>query len=171
MAQLIGTALLIIGTSGIALMYCNEQKERLRILKQMREIFIRIQKEMGYLKAAMPEICLKLSENENAFSKVFLNIYEEMELNNGCSFNDIWQRLFEERLKKTPLKEAEKEMIKRFPESLIYRDSGGQAEGVKKYIDDTSAKIDLIEAEIKNKNKVVMSLGIMAGIVTVVIFI
>ncbi|MCL2718276.1 MAG: stage III sporulation protein AB [Lachnospiraceae bacterium] len=169
MVRIIGTLLLLAGSSGIAYSYCNEQNERLKILRVMREIFIRIKKEIEYLKASIPEICLNLGEQNQTFSEVFKDIYQELELNNGRSFNDIWHIHFTSALKKVPLKEAEKEMIKSFPESLIYRDSEGQAGGIEKYIGEISKYVDEIETVIKNKNKVIMCMGIMAGMITVVI--
>lgn len=169
MARIIGTLLLLAGSSGMAYLYCNEQKQRLAVLRSMKEIFVRIKKEIEYLKAAIPEICQKLSTQEIAFKEVFKNIHRELELNNGCSFKEIWQRHFDEGLKKIPLKEAEKEMIKSFPESLIYRDSEGQADGTEKYIDEITKYVDDLNAAIKSKNKVVMCMGVMAGMITVVI--
>ncbi|MCL2253559.1 MAG: stage III sporulation protein AB [Lachnospiraceae bacterium] len=171
MVRIIGAILLIIGTSGMAYTYCFEQRLRLRLLHKMRDIFVLIQKEMEYLKATMPEICLHLSEQNNSLSSVFGDIYMETELNNGRSFNAIWRHHFAEKLKKEPLKEDEKNLIMLFPESLNYRDSDGQADGVKKYINELNSRINEIDAEIKNKNKVVMCLGVMSGIITVVIII
>lgn len=169
MLRLAGALLLLAGSTGIAMIYCHEHNERLRYLKLMREIFAYIQNEMAYLKAAMPEICFNLSRRDIAFGEVFLAIYQESELNNGCYFNEIWARNFRERLKKAPLKDKEKDMLLFFPESLIFRDSGGQAEGVEKYIDEATDYIDETAAQIKNKNKVTMCLGIMAGLMAVII--
>lgn len=153
----------------MAYAYCREQNERLKILRSMREIFIRIKKEIEYLKASVPEICHRLGTQNLIFGNVFRDIYEDLELQNGASFYDIWQRHFEERLKKTPLRETEKEMIELFPKSLIYRDSEGQAEGIDQYINEVSSYVDEVEAGIKSKNKVIMCMGIMAGMITVVI--
>lgn len=169
MVRIIGTLLLLAGSSGMAYLYCHEQNQRLAVLKNMKEIFIRIKKEIEYLKASIPEICQKLSAQNITFNEVFKKIYHELEVNNGCSFKEIWQRHFDESLKKIPLKEAEKEMIKSFPESLIYRDSEGQADGTAKYIDEVSQYVDDLQITIKSKNKVVMCMGIMSGMITIVI--
>ncbi|MCL2050106.1 MAG: stage III sporulation protein AB [Lachnospiraceae bacterium] len=169
MVRIIGTLLLLAGSSGMAYSYCHEQNERLKILKNMREIFIRIKNEIEYLKASIPEICFSLGEKNISFNKVFTAIYEELELNNGCSFNEIWQRHFTASLKNMPLKETEKEMIKSFPDSLVYRESKGQADGMEKYINEVSKYVGEIETVIKNKNKVMMCVGVMAGMITTVI--
>jgi len=169
MVRIIGTLFLLAGSSGMAYSYCREQNERLKILKSMREIFIRIKKEIEYLKSSIPEICLSLSEQNIIFSDVFAVIYQEMELNNGCTFNEIWQHQFDEGLKKVPLIEKEKEMIKGFPDSLVYRDSEGQADGIDKYIDEAGKYIEDLANEIKSKNKVVLCMGMMAGMIAVVI--
>jgi stage III sporulation protein AB len=169
MIRLIGILLLLAGSTGMGLAFCHEQNERLRYLKLIREIFADIQKEMEYLKSTMPEICLSLSRRNSALSEAFGDIYQEAELSNGCYFNEIWERHFRDKLKKVPLKESEKEMLIFFPESLIFRDSGGQADGMRKYINEISKYIEEIEGQIKNKNRVIMCLGIMAGMIAIVI--
>jgi len=171
MVRIIGTILLLAGSSGIAYSYCREQNERLKTLRSMREVFIRIKKEIEYLKASLPEICLSLGGQNIIFSDVFAEIYNEMELNNGRSFIEIWQLYFDERLKRVPLTEKEKEMIKGFPDCLVYRDSEGQAEGIDKYIDEAGKCIEDLANEIKNKNKVILCMGVMAGMIAVVILI
>ena len=169
MVRLIGIILLIAGSSGVAYSYCFEQNERIRILICMREIFVRIKKEIEYLKISIPEICHNLSLSNIVFNETFKRIHQEIELNNGRSFNEIWYTHFMDRMKKAPLSEQEKEILIKFPESLVYRYSEGQAEGISKYIDEVSKHISELEAVTKNKNKVVMCMGVMAGMIAVVI--
>ncbi len=170
MLRMAGIVLLIIGTSGTAWSYCREQKERLEYLKYIKQIYEFFQNEVIYAKAALPEICNRLSQRiPQPLGKAFAEIYLEISKNNGCSFEEIWEKHISECMKKLPLKKNEKEILRGFPGSLGFRDGKGQAEGMERYIEDASRYIKEVETELKSKNRVVMCMGVMSGIMAVII--
>lgn len=170
MFRIIGMVLLVIGTTGVAWTYCREQKERLEILKGIKQIYEFLQNEIMYAKASLPEICQRLSSRAVLpFSQAFEEIYEEINKNNGCSFEEIWEKKMLECMKGLPLKKKEREIMIAFPSSLGFRDGKGQAEGMERYIRDVSHYINELEEELESKNKVVMCMGVMGGIMTVIL--
>lgn len=169
---MIGTILLITGTTGIAWSYCREQKERLGYLKSIRQIYQYLQKEIDYAKASLPELCGRMGRRQQPpFGEAFSAIYDELNENNGCTFDEIWERHMLSCVKDLPLKENEKAILTGFPQSLGFRDGKGQAEGMDRYIEEVSQYIHTLGEELKNKYRVIMCMGVMSGIMAVILLI
>ncbi len=161
---------MIMGTTGVAWSYCREQKERLEHLKCIKQIYEFLQNEVSYARASLPEICNLLGQRTPLpFSQAFSEIYREINKNNGRSFEEIWEEQMSECTKKLPLKKNEKEILIEFPRSLGFRDGKGQAEGMDRYVRDASHYIKELEDELKSRNKVIMCMGVMGGIMAVII--
>ncbi len=170
MLQIIGIILLISGTTGVAWNYCKEQKERLGYLKAIRQIYEYLRKEIDYAKASLPELCGRIGQRQPPpFGEAFAAIYEELNENNGCPFNEIWEKHMMSCMKGLPLKNHEKALISGFTLSLGFRDGKGQAEGMEQYVEEVSQYIKNLEEELKNKYRVVMCMGVMSGIMAVIL--
>lgn len=169
MLKIVGILFLMTGATGVAWSWCREQKERLETLKSIRQIYEYLQTEMDYAKAALPEICRRLSGRPTPFRLAFEEIYKEIDKNNGCCFEEIWQKYMGESLQQLPLKEKEREILLGFPECLGFRDGKGQAGGIEKYIEEASSYSRELEEELKNKNKIAMCLGVMGGMMAVIL--
>ncbi len=172
MLQIIGIILLISGTTGLAWSYCKEQKERLEYLKTIRQIYEYLQKEIDYAKASLPELCGRLGQRQPPpFGQAFAAIYEELNENNGCTFNEIWEKHMQDAMKALPLRKHEKAFVIDFPLRLDFRNGKGQAEGMDQYIDEVSQYIKNLDEELRSKYRVIMCMGVMSGIMAVILLI
>lgn len=172
MRQIIGMILLVSGTTGMAWSYCQEQRERLMYCKCIKQIYEYLQNEIVYARSSLPEICADLGRRlPEPLARAFRNIVMEINKNNGRSFESIWAEIMAAEIKSLPLNQAEKELLTGFPDRLWFRDGRGQAEGMEHYIEDISRHIKELADGLKSKNKVVMCLGLMGGLMAVILLI
>ena len=75
----------------------------------------------------------------------------------------------EEMLEETSLTGQQKQLLINFPECMGMNESTGQANALNRYIEELELMIAVQREEEKSKNKVIMSLGIAAGLFMVII--
>lgn len=164
MLQLTGCILVIIGCSGIAAVMCRDYNERLRILTAIRDVYEDLKYYISYQKLTVPEALLRLSEKEGApFSETFYDIYEEVSGKN-ISLPDAWRKRVGQALALTALNEKEKKFLMDFPACLGYMEEDAQKGALDELQRQTICRIEELSGEQKNKNRMVMSLGIAGGI-------
>ncbi len=165
-----GAAVLLFGAWGFACSICRERKKRLLFLKEMREIYRLLQNEICYTALPLPEIFKTIAERVNPpFDKTFLLIGENMTLEKGENFRTVWEREMGKALNGIPLTRQQKMLLIGFPECMGISESRGQARAVERYVEELDRMILQQEEEEKSKNKVIMSLGIAAGLFAVII--
>ncbi|MDE7250665.1 MAG: stage III sporulation protein AB [Lachnospiraceae bacterium] len=164
MLQLTGCLMIIAGCMGVAAVVCRDYNSRLYLLKQIREIYENLKYYITYQKMTIPEAMLRLSEKErDPFSTVFHEIYEENRLRNG-NFPDIWKKHIGKMLSGYVLRDAEKKLLLDFPSCLGYMEEGAQAGALDELQREVIRCIEELSGEQKNKNKMVMSLGLAGGV-------
>lgn len=170
MFKILGMILLMIGSTGFAWSYCNGEKERITQIKNIRQMYRSLQNEILYSGASIPDLCLSMSGKAPApYAQAFLDIYKEISKNNGSSFNIIWNDVMSYYIKETSLKSAalkdeEKRLLLDFPECLGYPGREAQAESLDRFIREADRISSSLEKEIADKTKVIMSFGVMGGI-------
>lgn len=164
MLQLTGCLMIIAGCVGVAAVVCRDYNSRLFLLKQIREIYENLKYYITYQKTTIPEAMLRLSEKERGpFSDVFHEIYEENRAGNG-NFPDIWKKHIGKILLGSALRDAEKKLLLDFPFCLGYMEEGAQAGALDELQREVIRCIEELSGEQKNKNKMVMSLGLAGGV-------
>lgn len=165
MVKLIGVFLLIGGTSGFAFCLCREQKSRLRLLKDMKYMYQLLQNEIRYTGLPLPEIFKSIAEKlKDPLGSALIRVSESMAWERGESFSRVWEEEMEKGLLGMPLTDRQKSLLLRFPESTGLSQAEGQAKVMQRQIEELDRWIAQLEQEEKSKNKVIMSLGIAAGI-------
>lgn len=164
MLQLTGCLLIIAGCTGIAAVLCGDLKSRILLLRQISEIYENMKYYISYQKATVPEALLRLSEREKEpFSEAFLEIYERMN-EEGGNLPEIWREQMGKALAHTPLCVKEKKLMLDFPSCLGYMEEEAQAGALNELLRETTRQIEELSGEQKNKNKMMMSLGIAGGV-------
>ena len=162
--NLAGCMLVIIGCGGFAASICRDGARRLFLLKQIRIIYENLKYYIAYQKAAVPEALRKLSENnEEPFKRAFEKIYGEV-WEEGQNFPLTWQRHMGEILENQPLTKKEKEFILDFPSHLGFMEENAQAQALDGLLREIKLHFEAVEKEQKSKNKMIMSLGVGAGV-------
>lgn len=165
MLKAAGILLLLLGTTGFSRSICNDQKNRLRLLKEMKYMYQMIQNEILYTGLPLPEIFRSISEKaEPPFKEALMRISRGMNRESGESFAQVWEREMKEILTEIPFSPAQKKLLYQFPESCGLSDQEGQARVIERYLREMDRWIIQMEKEEKSKNKVIMSLGIATGI-------
>lgn len=165
MIKLAGVIFLVSGFTGVAFCICEEQKNRLKLLKEMKYMYQVLQNEIRYTRLPLPEIFRMTGEKlKEPYGSMLQKISSSMTWEQGDSFQDIWGREILEHLKRVPLNKEQKSLLLQFPESTGSLESEGQARVLERFVEELSRWITQIEEEQKNKNKVIMSLGIAGGI-------
>lgn len=164
MLQLTGCLLVIAGCTGIAAVLCGDMRSRLSLLRQICEIYESMKYYISYQKATVPETLLRLSEREKEpFSEAFLEIYERMN-GGGGNLPEIWKEQMEKVLTHTPLHRKERNLILDFPCCLGYMEEEAQAGALDELLREAVRQKEELIGEQKNKNKMMMSLGIAGGV-------
>lgn len=155
--------MVIAGCTGIGVVICRDYNRRIFLLRQIREIFEDMKYYISYQKAAVPEALLRISEKEKPpFSDIFYEIYEDVCA--GGSFPDIWKKHMGKTMEALPLSSGEKKLLLEFPSCLGYMDEGAQAGALDGLLRDVEQRMEELLGEQKNKNKMVMSLGLAGGV-------
>lgn len=163
MLKLAGCGMVMAGCLGTALVWCRDFRQRLLLLKEIRTIYEDLKYYISYQKITVPDALFKLSENRNMFfSAVFLEIYEEQQEGRE-EFPGIYARRLRGVLLKTPLKKEEGRLLLAFPSCLGFMEERAQAGALDELLRETTQRIKLLEEEQKNKNKMVISLGLAVG--------
>lgn len=170
MIKLAGAALLFFGTAGFSFSICREQRERLRLLKNLKYMYQLLQNEICYTGLPLPEIFRSISEKlEAPLKEALLEVSQSMTWEQGKSFQEVWESKISICLKGLPLTEIQKELLLKFPECTGISEREGQAKMLERYVRETDRYILQLETEEKSRNKVIMSLGIAAGIFIIII--
>lgn len=170
MLRLAGAALLLAGTAGFSRCLCKERKKRLFYIKEIQHMFRLFQTEISYLGVPMPEVLMRISGKlAPPFGEGLRRIAGAMEPERGESFGEVWNREMEQCFPAAALNREIRELVQRFPECVGLFEREGQAKAFERYIRELDRWILQMEEEEKSQNKVIMSLGIAAGIFLIVI--
>ena len=170
MFKLIGALLLLAGTGGYACCLCREMRMRLRQLYEMKRMYELFRSQIGYSLAAFPELC-RMTEihMENPFSKLLHAVYEEAEKNTGKSFPQIWREQVERHFVEFGMKKEDKVLLTEFSRSLGYADRALMEQEMDNRIGALLLVIQKMEAHMAEREKMIMSLGILGGLMVVIL--
>lgn len=169
MLKLAGIIMLMFGCIGLGIDKVSEEKRRICQLREIRNMVVRIQNEMVYGKRTLPEICIILSRNAiEPYSSAFLQIFRQLEENDGTMLENIWKEQLKNCMKDMPLEEEEKNILISLPEHMGIMDSAIQAADIGQSLDMLTDHIAKTETEYENKAKVIMSVSVMAGLFLVI---
>lgn len=133
-------------------------------------MFRLFQTEISYLGVPIPEVLVRISGKLTpVFGEGLRRIAKDLNPERGESLEAVWGREMERCLMEASLSGETRELVLRFPECVGVFEREGQAKAFERYIRETERWILQMEKEEKSQNKVIMSLGIAAGIFLIVI--
>ncbi len=159
----IGAVLVMLGSMGLAYGVCREYRERLSLLQKLRSCYEYIQYEIAYGKTPLPQIMCRLADKkELCFCEEFAQIASELR-QTGEEFEVIWKRVFEGALKGSVLKKQEREFLLRFADKQGLAKEEAQARTLDMLLRELDRYIGQVQEELKNRNKMVISMGMAGG--------
>ena len=163
MRQLFGCLLVIAGCVGFAYLMCLELSDRIRFLKEICRIYEELQYYIAYQRTPVSEAMKAMArKQEPLLGEALCEVAEGME--KGKELQKLWQQSIGEALLITPLKEEERRLLLDFPGRLGYLEGQAQAEAFAEPLREAQRRIAQLYEVQKNRNKVVMSLGLAGGI-------
>lgn len=106
--NLLGIALLLVGSNGIACSMCHQRIRHRKQLYELAELFSLLEGEIRCHKAVLEEAVLALSEKMSGFRKSFLQeLFSKIREQNGQRLERLWEQSVEAVKKQTVLSEEE----------------------------------------------------------------
>ncbi len=169
MLKAVGGFLILAGCIGFGGNRIREEQGRIRHLQELIRIIRRIQNEMVYGKHTLPEICQILSVSSQApYQEAFDTIYRRMRQEETC-LDGIWEQEMTQSLRRTRLREEEREILRNLPRQMGIREEKYQAESIGQSMDLLVRKCRQAEESYENKSRVIFSLSILTGVFLIIL--
>lgn len=172
MFRLLAILFILYGSVGFSFKLCQEMRQRIRHVEQMKEIFRLFQSEISYSRAALPETCMTVSKRVmEPYKTAMEEVYEETQRRSGIPFPAIWQEKMEQCLKEIPVKRQEQEIFLNFGNQTGFMDWQMQVGMLEKNRSQLEELHTQLKSAMENKEKVITSLGILGGLMLVIVLI
>lgn len=170
MLRLIGAGLLLLGMGGYSFCLCRELRERLQCLYEMKRMYEQFDSQVGYSLAALPELC-KMTETvmKSPFAELLHDIYEEAGKNTGKAFPLIWEEQVKKHFIKSALNKKDVKLLLEFSRSFGHADRELQKQAIENQLSLLAALIQKQEAQLAEREKMIMSLGIAGGLLLIIL--
>ena len=140
------------------------------LLKRIRGVYEYIEFQISYGKLPIPEILKKLSrKDELCFQQEFGRIAQRME-DGGQDLAVIWKEELLLSLKRSGLKQKEQEWLLAFPTKQGFLKEQAQAESLGEIRRELDEGIRSLQQEQRNRNKMIMSVGVAGGVLLSILF-
>lgn len=170
MLRLAGVILLLLGTVGYSFCCCRDMHARLDCLCEMKRMYELFYSQVGYCLAAFPEACRMVAQSVRPpFSEMLRDIYEEAEQNTGKPFPQIWEEQAQLYFPQFSLKKEDRTLLSEFSRSLGYADRELQERAIGHQMDALSHTIEKAETHMAEREKMIMSFGVMGGLLLVIV--
>lgn len=170
MFRLIGAILLLGGAGGFSVCLCRDMQLRLLQLYEMKRMYELFRSQISYSLAAFPEICRMSSFHMKApFSEFLYAVYEKAEENSGKAYPQIWEEETERFFAKASIKKEDKMQLSEFARSLGYADKELMEQEIEERIRTLLFVIQDMETHLAEREKMIMSVGIMGGLLLVIL--
>ncbi len=172
MFRLLAGILILYGSIGFSFKLCQEMRNRIRHIEQMKEIFRLFQSEISYSRAALPETCFSVSKRvAEPYKTAMEAIYEETMKKSGAQFPAIWKEKMELCLKEMPIQKREQDIFIEFGNQLGFMDWKMQNAMLEKNREQLDELYIQLKNAMANKEKVITSMGVLGGLMLVIILV
>lgn len=165
MLKISGVILCIAGCAGYGLLQVAGWKQALKELNQWILVFQKIKSRILYQKETLEESCLYLGEKEdNECGKTLRKIGKRAREERQTEFHIIWKEEMEKWCKRSMLKKMTCGLLMDFPEYAKEADEELQINLFAVYAEDLYREKEIMEKEIQEKQKPVIAVSFIGGI-------
>ena len=170
MFKLIGSIFLLFGAVGYSFCLCREMRERLKCFYELRRMYELFLSQIGYSAATFPELCRKTEGHmKPPFSKLLQDVYREAEENTGKAFPKIWEEQVEKHFEQFGLKKEDKGFLAELSYSIGHADKELAEQAITERMEALNHVITKMETQMSEREKMIMSLGSMGGLLIVIL--
>jgi len=170
--KILGAILVMTASCGIGFFCAGEVDKRKKELEEQYNLIRLIFGDIRYMRATLPEAVNKAIVRHQGSYSLFLRIIaDRLSEAPGISLSDIWNDAVSNGLKQSSLKESDKQTLKNFGESVSLADRENVMMCFEQYISELKEEINGIKRAAGAKVKLYRSLGVLAGVFIVVLFI
>ena len=169
--KILGAGLTVLGTAGLGIGMCREQRERMGLLGEFERFLELAAGEISYGACSLPVLFSELAETvPGPTGQLLAAVGIRLQSENGESLTQIWNEEMEVYLLGTPLHMEEKQLICSFPEELEFLDRQRQMQALERL----GERIGRIRQQLAEKQetfeKTTMALCLAGGAVSVILF-
>lgn len=169
--KLIGSVLVMISSCGIGFLYADEVRKRKEELEELYYLMKLILGDIRYMRATFPEAITKAMKRHTGSYSGFLNcIFEKMSDASGVAFQDIWKNAANIGLAYSAISVEDKQKLVRLGETINVTDRELVMSSFELYISELKEDINGLQSDAQVKKKFYRSIGVLAGIFIVVMF-
>lgn len=164
-------AVCIMGASGYLSVTINQSMERRnQELRKLYSIFLQLKSEIQYMANTLPECFSNLSKcAKDPFREWLLAISECMEEQDSTSFADIWQEALQHLYKISALELQDLEPLQELSDKLGTVDTISQLKAIDYALLHIERNRTALEGEISQKKKVVTTISLFCGFMTLIL--
>lgn len=161
----------VLGASGYLSVNLNRFLEmRRRELRRLYSILLQLKSEIQYMGNTLPECFKTLSEGANEpFEEWLFSLSDRMEAKDNSSFADIWTEELEHLYQKSALESEDLEPLRELSDKLGNVDTTSQIKAIDYALIHIERNRTVLEAEMSQKKKVVATLSLFGGFMTLIL--
>ena len=173
----LGLLAMAIGCIGIGFLAADGWKERLEILKLLRQMIYHLKGRILYANETLPEalgeVGSRFEEGRTGMllepGKLFLRVKERMEQDRSLPFFVVWKEEIEKLPADFPMDKADRQALVALGENLGYADREMQERTLLFYLEQTDDSIRYLKKELEGRMKLYRSLGMAGGLFLLVV--
>jgi stage III sporulation protein AB len=170
MIRLIGAGLVILATSYTGFRYSGSVAGRIHQMREIQGIFTDLYSDVEYGACTLAESFSRIARRQNVMFQGFLIcLCECMGQVNGMDFAAIFEETVELKLKDSDLKKEDKDELIYMGKQLGNQPRQGQLRAVELYLHDLERKIQELERDKQDRQKLSRVLGIAGGVLIVIL--
>lgn len=169
LCKIIGGLLVVTGSACLGISINRGLELRTIELRKLYSILLQLKSEMQYMGNTLPECFSRLSEGASPpFLEWLIGLSERLEREEGSIFYNVWLEELEKLAKASCLQMEDIELLKELADKLGCADISAQLKAIDYVLLHIEESRTKLEGELKDKKKVVASLSLFVGMLTLI---
>ena len=170
MLKAAGACLLIAGCAGFGWCIWRDLEKRAEQLKLLERAVVMLESEVDYSRSSLPDGLMRVGgrldgELGECLKRAGRQVREEA----GMTLERAWEENIREYLKKTCLKERERELVKAFPEYTGFADGRMQLAALEQFAGEMRRAQETAQREAENGKRTILSVSAAGGLLMAIL--
>ncbi len=169
----IAGAFFVLGSTGYFAVAVNQRMDERSIqLRKLYSILLQLKSEIQYMNNPLPECFEKMGQREKEpFQGWLVQMADRMKSKDGAMFSKVWEEETWNLYEKTALKQQDVEPLVSLKDKLGTLDVNAQIKAMDYCVIQIERNRKMLEEEIKQQKKMVLSISLFVGFMTLIILI